>query len=55
MTWQKDFVKWMGFVVVGEFGPPEKLSSADIERLIAMGRENGVEMVVNNLQSGTEV
>jgi len=55
MSWQKGFLKWMGFNVVGEFGPPEKLSSADIEKLIAIGRENDVGIIVSNLQSGTEV
>ena len=55
MSWQRDFVEWLGFNVVGEFGPPEKLSSADIEELIAIGRENNVGIVVSNLQSGTEV
>ena len=55
MSWQKGFVEWMGFDVVKEFGPPEKLSSADIEELIAAGRENGVGIVVSNLQSGVEV
>ena len=55
MSWQRGFVEWMGFDVVGEFGPPEKLSSADIEELVAAGRENGVGIVVSNLQSGVEV
>jgi len=41
--------------VVGEFGPPEKLSSADIEKLIAIGKENDVGIIISNLQSGTEV
>lgn len=55
MSWQKSFVEWMGFDVVGEYGPPEKLSSADIEELIAAGKEHGVEIVVSNLQSGLQV
>ncbi|RLG07168.1 MAG: hypothetical protein DRN59_01720 [Thaumarchaeota archaeon] len=55
MSWQKGFVEWMGFKVVGEFGPPEKLSSADIEKLIVLGEKNDVRLVISNLQSGTHV
>ena len=55
MSWQKGFVEWMGFKVVGEFGPPEKLSSADIEKLIELGEKNDVRLVISNLQSGTHV
>ena len=55
MSWQKSFVEWMGFKVVGEFGPPEKLSSADIEKLIELGEKNDVRLVISNLQSGTHV
>ncbi len=55
MSWQKPFVEWLGFRVVGEFGPPERLSSSDIEELITLGEKNEVTIVVSNLQSGTEV
>jgi len=55
MSWQKEFVQWLGFDVVGEFGPPEKLSSADIEKLVELGKSEGVILVVSNLQSGTQV
>ena len=52
MTWQKDFVKWLGFRIVGEFGPPEKLSSADIEKIVKLGKNEGAALVISNLQSG---
>ncbi len=55
MEWQKDFVEWLGFKIVGTFGPPEKVSSADIEKLVKMGKENNVDVIVSNLQSGTEL
>ncbi len=52
MSWQKDFVKWLGFDIVGEFGPPEKLSSADVEKLISLGEDEKAALVISNLQSG---
>jgi len=55
MEWQRAFVEWLGFEVVDTFGPPEKVSSADIERLVRAGVENDVALVVSNLQSGVEL
>lgn len=49
---QADFLEWAGFEVVGTYGPPEDLSVAAIERLLAKGKEAGVTLVVDNLQSG---
>ena len=54
MKWVEEFVKWLGFEVVADFGPPEKLSSADVEKLVKVGREEGVMLVISNLQSGVE-
>lgn len=54
MKWVKEFVKWLGLDVVADFGPPEKLSSADVERLVKIGKENGVILVISNLQSGVK-
>jgi len=53
MTWQKPFVSWLGFNVIAEFGPPEKLSSSDVAKLIEKGQEEGAMLVISNLQSGT--
>ena len=53
MKWQKPYVSWLGFNVVADFGPPEKLSSADVENLIEKGKTEGVMLVISNLQSGT--
>jgi ABC-type Zn uptake system ZnuABC Zn-binding protein ZnuA len=55
MEWQRDFVEWLGFKVVDTFSPPEKVSSADVERLVRAGVENGASLVVSNLQSGVEL
>lgn len=52
MEWQRGFVEWLGFRVVAGFGPPEKLSSADIDRLVEVGRNEGAALVISNLQSG---
>ena len=52
MRWQKGFVKWLGFNVVADFGPPEKLSSADVEKLVETGKREKVMLVISNLQSG---
>ncbi|RLG04748.1 MAG: hypothetical protein DRN54_00185 [Thaumarchaeota archaeon] len=55
MKWQRPFIEWLGFNVVGDFGPPERLSSSDIEELISLGKERNVALVISNLQSGTDV
>ncbi len=53
MKWLKPYVSWLGFNVVADFGPPEKLSSADVEKLVETGKTEGVMLVISNLQSGT--
>ncbi|OYT67809.1 MAG: hypothetical protein B6U65_01955 [Candidatus Wolframiiraptor sp. EX4484-121] len=54
MKWVEGFVKWLGFEVVADFGPPEKLSSADVEKLVKTGKSEGVMLVISNLQSGVK-
>ena len=54
MGWQEGFVKWLGFNVVDTTPPPEKLTVKDLEELVEKGRELGVSVVVDNLQSGEE-
>ena len=54
MKWQKAFVSWLGLNIVAEYGPPEKLSAADVEELLKTGREEKVALVIDNLQSGVE-
>lgn len=53
MAWVKPFVSWLGFEVVADYPPPEKLSSQDLVNLAAKGEEEDVTLVIDNLQSGT--
>jgi len=55
MQWQVPFVAWLGFNITATFPPPEQMRPADIEILVAEGKEAGVAIVIDNLQSGTEV
>lgn len=49
---QTGFLKWAGFDVAGHFGRPEDTSPKQMEELIKLGRDSGVTLVVDNLQSG---
>ena len=55
MEWQQSFVEWVGFPVVGSYPPPETLSVRDVSDLINTGRTEGAILVIDNLQSGTEL
>jgi len=54
MNWQKTFVEWVGFKVVATYNPPETLSLGDIQKLINTANENGVALIVDNLQVSAE-
>lgn len=54
MQWQVSFVSWLGFDVVATYGIPESLSMKDLVKLAAAGREQGVQLVIDNLQSGID-
>lgn len=49
---QAQFVQWAGFDIAEAFGRPEDLSVAQIEEIMARGREAGAMLVVDNIQSG---
>ncbi len=51
---QKEFLEWMGFHVVGEYGRPEAMSAKEIVRLSRLGANRKVIMIVDNLQSGPQ-
>lgn len=51
---QKEPLEWMGMRVVGEYGRPETMSAREVVRLSKAGREAGVLLVVDNLQSGPD-
>ena len=55
MQWQASFVSWVGFDVVATYGPPQMLSTADIQNLTETAKKEGVALIIDNLQSGTEV
>lgn len=49
---QEEFVRWLGFNVVGTYPPPERVSAQMFLQLVQLGREQKVALVVDNLQSG---
>jgi ABC-type Zn uptake system ZnuABC Zn-binding protein ZnuA len=51
---QADFLNWMGLDIIGTYGRPEDLSSAEGTRLVEIGRKNGVRLVVDDLHSGED-
>lgn len=54
MQWQEGFVGWLGFDIVATYPPPEMLSLKEVDELIQIGREQGVALVIDNLQSGID-
>jgi ABC-type Zn uptake system ZnuABC Zn-binding protein ZnuA len=54
MQWQKDFVEWLGFEIVASYAPPEGLSAQDKINITNAAKSEGVYVVIDNLQSGTE-
>ncbi len=52
MAWQEDFARWLGLNIVATYPPEERLSVKDLLELAQKGRENGVKLVIDNLQSG---
>jgi zinc transport system substrate-binding protein len=49
---QAGFLAWAGFDIVGTFGAPETMTPVVIKDLVDRGRVVGVELVIDNLQSG---
>ena len=49
---QEELARWAKLDVVATYGRPEDLSVAEVERLIRVGRQAGVTLVIDNLQSG---
>jgi len=52
VEYQAGFAEWAGFDIVATYGRPEDLSVADVETLVMAGKEAGVALVIDNLQSG---
>jgi len=55
MEWQKAFVEWLGLEVEYAFGLPEEMSVQDQLAVTEAASADGVILVVDNLQSGTEL
>jgi zinc transport system substrate-binding protein len=51
---QGQFVQWAGFNLVGTYGRAADLTPERVRELVDRGREAGVVLVVDNLQSGPE-
>jgi len=43
---------WAGCTVVARYGRPQDMTPAEMAKLISVGREKGVTLVVDNIQSG---
>jgi ABC-type Zn uptake system ZnuABC Zn-binding protein ZnuA len=54
MNWQSPFVKWVGFDIIGEYGPPETLSAGFVANLTATAKKEGVALAIDNLQVGVD-
>lgn len=52
MQWQEGFTRWLGLNIVTTYPPEERLTVRDLTELAAKGRELGVKLVIDNLQSG---
>jgi zinc transport system substrate-binding protein len=51
---QAGFVNWTGLNIVSVFGRPETLTPQIIKDLIDQGKESGVVLVIDNMQSGPD-
>ncbi len=49
---QAPFVHWVGFDIADTYARPEDWSVAETARLVRLGRERHVSLVIDNLQSG---
>jgi len=54
MKWQIPFVKWVGFNVVAEYGPPEMLPAGLAANLTKTAETEGVALIIDNLQVGVD-
>ena len=52
MTFQESFARWLGLKIVATFPPEERLTLRDLLALAEKGKEAGVKIVIDNLQSG---
>jgi zinc transport system substrate-binding protein len=48
------FMEWVGLNIVATYGQPDSLTPQVVRELVDMGREAGVTLVIDNLQSGED-
>jgi len=51
---QAGFLRWVGFNIVATYGRPDSLTPQVVRELVDSGREAGVTLIVDNLQSGQD-
>jgi len=51
---QARFVRWAGFNIVATYGRPDSLTPQVVKELVDKGRESGVTLIIDNLQSGKD-
>ncbi len=54
MSWQKDFLEWLGLNVVKTYGPPQGLSAKDQIEIKDAATNKDTYAIIDNLQSGTD-
>lgn len=52
---QSDFLTWLGVRVIARYDRAEDLNPRILSELTALGAEHGVALVVDNLQSGSDI
>jgi zinc transport system substrate-binding protein len=51
---QAGFVSWLGLNVIATYGRPDSLTPQVVRELVDTGRDSGVTLIIDNLQSGQE-
>lgn len=54
MSWQEEFLEWLGLNVTCSYGPPQGLSAQDQLAVINASTGEKVYVIIDNLQSGTD-
>jgi zinc transport system substrate-binding protein len=51
---QAGFVSWLGFNIITSYGRPDSFTPQAVRELVDTGREAGVSLIIDNLQSGQD-
>jgi zinc transport system substrate-binding protein len=51
---QASFVEWLGFDIITTYPSPETISTKQFLELLLIGKREKVDLIVDNLQSGTD-